>query len=515
MTRKYNKNKRINNLTIKTRGSFYSFIDADVNTEFGGEKKGIHVKLEKDDNGKPYAWLIGGEAYWDSTFDALKKGAKGGRYKKFIYELLKMDPQFNSFTRPNVGKGIKISHAMFCKLFAPNSTLGQMYPKLVAKMKKRNYCQSTYAKPIHAPIPAAAPAAVPTAVPAAVPADAPAAVPAPIPAAVPADAPMIDVPAPIPAAAHMIDVPVPVPDPDVIDVPVPVPDVIDVPRISYKLRDTIPYAKSGSIPYAKPGSIPYAKPASVSIPYNNTVSIPGIYHGKPHKSSVKRRQQNPRRISAPELQHNLIILTHDMGFNPFKAKHALIKHGNNIDLAIDELITESSDTRNERSTYPHFETTILIFNLKYRMHFKIKDNRAEGNCLFYSLHEILIRAKPAFKETAHNIRVHIVDFVMNNLGYKNQMTQQTFDDALKYGVMVNGYMLYKKDYVREMKKSGTFGTELEISAASQLYGINIYVVNKAGISFDQLYIGDGYPNQHNTCYIFNYNNTHYTSLIPH
>ena len=85
MTHKHNKNKRVNNVTVKTRGSFYSFIDADVNTEFGSKKKGIHVKLEKDDNGNPHAWLIGGEAYWDSTFEALKKGAKGGRYKKFIY----------------------------------------------------------------------------------------------------------------------------------------------------------------------------------------------------------------------------------------------------------------------------------------------------------------------------------------------------------------------------------------------------------------------------------------------
>jgi hypothetical protein len=95
------------------------------------------------------------------------------------------------------------------------------------------------------------------------------------------------------------------------------------------------------------------------------------------------------------------------------------------------------------------------------------------------------------------------------------MTQQTFADALQHGIRVNGPTLYKNNYEREMKKRGTFGTELEISAASLLYGINIYVVNIKGISFDQLYIGDGSPTQHNTWYIFNYNNSHYTSLISH
>ena len=149
------------------------------------------------------------------------------------------------------------------------------------------------------------------------------------------------------------------------------------------------------------------------------------------------------------------------------------------------------------------------------MKFTIKDNGAGGNCLFYSLHEILTRANPAFKETAHNIRVDIVNYVMNHLdGYQNQMTQQTFADALQHGIRVNGPTLYKNNYEREMKKHGTFGTELEISAASLLYEINIYVVNIKGISFDQLYIGDGHPTPYNTWYIFNYNNAHYTSLIP-
>jgi hypothetical protein len=104
---------------------------------------------------------------------------------------------------------------------------------------------------------------------------------------------------------------------------------------------------------------------------------------------------------------------------------------------------------------------------------------------------------------------------MDHLGEPhNQMTQQTFEDALKHGIKVNGPTLYISNYESEMKKRGTYGTDLEISAASQLYGINIYVVNKDGISFDQLYIGDGSPTPRNTWYIFNYNNAHFTSLIP-
>ena len=219
-------------------------------------------------------------------------------------------------------------------------------------------------------------------------------------------------------------------------------------------------------------------------------------------------------------QHNLIKLTDDMGFNPFKAKNALIKHGNNITRAIDELTTESLNTvtRDERSAHPRFETTIQIFNLTPHMKFTIKDNIGGGDCLFHSLHETLTRANPVFTrgKTQHNIRLEIVDYVTSHLDeYHNQMTQQTFEDALKHGVRVNGPTLYKKNYESEMKKSGTYGTELEISAASLMYGINIYVVNINGISFDQLYIGDSPPNPRNTWYIFNYNNAHYTSLISH
>jgi hypothetical protein len=209
-----------------------------------------------------------------------------------------------------------------------------------------------------------------------------------------------------------------------------------------------------------------------------------------------------------------------MGFNPFKAKNALIKRGNDLDRAIDELTTTTLNTitRDERRGHKQFETTIQIFNLTHHMRFEIKDNGGQGDCLFRSLYEILTRAKPEFirDKKPHNIRLEIVDYVTSHLNkYHNQMTQQTFEDALKHGVRVNGATLYKKNYEIEMKKIGTYGTELEISAASLLYGINIYVVSIRGISFDQLYIDDGHPTPTNTWYIFNYNEAHYTSLIPY
>lgn len=210
----------------------------------------------------------------------------------------------------------------------------------------------------------------------------------------------------------------------------------------------------------------------------------------------------------------------EMGFNPIKAKNALMKHNNDIERAIDELIHESlhTTTQDERISAHrnHFVTTIQLFNLITRKNFIIVDNGGAGDCLFRSIHETLSRAKPSIarNKTAHDIRLEIVNFVMRNLNqYQNQMTLQTFEDALQHGVRVNGNTLRIHNYEREMKKQSTYGTDLEISAASLLYDINIYVVNKNGISFDQLYIGNGFPTLQNTWYILNINNVHYTSLI--
>ena len=103
---------------------------------------------------------------------------------------------------------------------------------------------------------------------------------------------------------------------------------------------------------------------------------------------------------------------------------------------------------------------------------------------------------------------------MQNLNrYQNRTTEQTFGNAIQHGIVVNGQTLYMNNYEDEMKKVSTYGTDLEISAAAQLYKINLYVVNRNGISFDQLYIGNHTPDWKNTWYIFNLNKSHYTSLL--
>jgi hypothetical protein len=104
---------------------------------------------------------------------------------------------------------------------------------------------------------------------------------------------------------------------------------------------------------------------------------------------------------------------------------------------------------------------------------------------------------------------------MKNLNhYFIRSTEQTFQDAIDMGVDVNGQTLYMHNYEYEMRKQHTYGTEVEIAAAAQIYAINIYVVNTNGIGWDQPYIGDPTTKNTwaNTWYIFNMNKGHYTSL---
>ena len=228
--------------------------------------------------------------------------------------------------------------------------------------------------------------------------------------------------------------------------------------------------------------------------------------------------QSRRKSIDPAFQNNVTTLTIDMGFNPIKANHALMKTNNDVRRAIDELTLESFHTRYERIAHNHrFTTMIQLLNLTARKTFILKDNGGAGDCLFLTIRETLARAIPSFarNKTAHDIRVDIVNYIMTHLGqYHNQMTLQTFEDAIQHGVVVNGgKTLRMNNYADEMKKKSTYGTELEISAASQLYKINIYVVSTNGMSFDQLYIGNGYPTFQNTWYIFNDGIMHYTSLV--
>jgi len=167
--------------------------------------------------------------------------------------------------------------------------------------------------------------------------------------------------------------------------------------------------------------------------------------------------------------------------------------------------------------HPQITTEVQFLNLSARKNFIIKDNGGAGDCLFLSLHETLTRMNhpSARNKNAHDIRLDIVNFVMKHLNeHQIPTTQMTFEEVLRHGIRVNGgNVLRLRNYEHEMKKRSTYGTELEIAAAALLYEINIYVVNKNGISFDQLYIGNSVPTWRNIWYLFNINNAHYTSLI--
>ena len=214
-----------------------------------------------------------------------------------------------------------------------------------------------------------------------------------------------------------------------------------------------------------------------------------------------------------------------MGFdNTIQMTNALMKHNNDIERAIHELtMSKSSQTTSQTNTHDEriyidniLTTTITLLHLTARKNFIVQDNGGAGDCLFLSLYDTLTRANPLTTQnkTAHDIRLEIVDFVKRNLNRpQNQTTKQTFENAIHHGIVVNGKTLYLHNYEREMSNQYTYGTELEISAAAQLYKMNIYVVNRNGISLDQLYIGNGRPTWRNTWYIFNINNAHYTSLI--
>lgn len=211
-----------------------------------------------------------------------------------------------------------------------------------------------------------------------------------------------------------------------------------------------------------------------------------------------------------------------MGFNnTSQMMDALMKHNNDIERAIHELTLSKSaqTTTHDERTYTDniLTTTIKLLHLTARKNFIIQDNGGAGDCLFLSLHDTLTRVNPLITQnkTAYDIRLEIVNYIMHHLNRpQNRTTGQTFENAIHHGVVVNdGKTLHLHDYEMEMRGQYTHGTELEISAAAQLYKINICVVNRNGISFDQLYIGNGHPTWRNTWYIFNLNNAHYTSLI--
>ena len=172
-----------------------------------------------------------------------------------------------------------------------------------------------------------------------------------------------------------------------------------------------------------------------------------------------------------------------MRYNDFNTALNLLTDPNNV-------VTQQDRQGNA------FATQIQLYKQPETRHFNVVNNGGSGDCLFLSLAETLMRAKKInyntdLRKTAFDLRQQIVSYVMSHLdNYFIEDIMQTFRDAVQGGVVVNGQTLYMHNYEHVMRNISTFGTELEISAATQIYKINIYVVNTNGIGWDQLYIGD-------------------------
>jgi hypothetical protein len=538
----------------KTGGSFNSFITADNNRahyESGKTRKGIDVKLEKDRTGKPIAWLIGGDAPWDESFEELKKGAKGGRYKSFIAELFKTYPRFNNFTQSD--RGIKISHAMFCKLFMHDSVLGRMYPMLIAKVNKTPQLKCAPIRAVEPVVRAMEPIVREPVV--------------RVQPVVRAMEPVVRVQPVVRAMEPVVRAMEPVVRAMEPVVREPVVRVRDPMRKSKSLsRKNFPDQRFIDQRFIDQRFIDQRFPdqrfmnqrfpdqrfmnqrfldqrfmnqsflnqsflnqrlmdqsflnQNQSFLNQNQIFGRQSFGRQSFGRQSFGRQSFPRRTRRiesidPAIRDNVKTLT-AMGFQTQIIMKALMKHNNNIVKAIDELTSLQNMTHHERMAHHGFTTTIQLLKLTARKNFIIRNHGGSGDCLFLSLYDTLTRADPNVtrNKTPHDIRLEIVNYIMTNLNrYQNKTTGQTFKNAIQHGIVVNGKTLHINNYADEMRKQGTYGTDLEISAAAQLYKINIYVVNQDGISFDQLYIGNHPSDWQNTWYIFNLNNSHYTSLL--
>jgi superfamily II DNA or RNA helicase len=194
-----------------------------------------------------------------------------------------------------------------------------------------------------------------------------------------------------------------------------------------------------------------------------------------------------------------------------------------------------------------FKTEIMLGDHRIKKTFMKQENDGSGDCLFYTLLDLIERAKPDkyahFYGNSQNkmmqLRNEIVDYVINpdnagvaymheNHDYNPDVRvpllggdiEKTFGFMLENGIQTLGNILYEKDetldenrYSVRMRNKGIWGTEIEISAAAKLYGINIYVVLSTGE--DQVYYSIGGELNHDLTklwYIFNYNERHYVVL---
>ena len=154
-------------------------------------------------------------------------------------------------------------------------------------------------------------------------------------------------------------------------------------------------------------------------------------------------------------------------------------------------------------------TAISINNdVKYRK-LKLIENLPDGNCLFHSLSEVLKKDFTILRyEIANFVRIHYNDKI-NSL---NKNVNTTYKELIE--LKNNSKPITMDEYFNHMNTPKIYGTDIEIMAASELYNINIYIINSAGLNLDQYYIGNRIDELHNNViFLYNDNLIHYRLAI--
>ena len=205
---------------------------------------------------------------------------------------------------------------------------------------------------------------------------------------------------------------------------------------------------------------------------------------------------------------------------------------------------------NQQSAITDLKTTIEMKSVKQTMDFDVQNFGGQGDCLFLTLLAYLKVYHPKSVERELNIiadkehlnkysgdyenktddalllRKAIVEYVITHettpLISTNQTPDltasfqkgQTFGERIQteYSTGTHSNTTPRSNYSNQMSNISKYGTEVEIAAASQLFNINIHVVNTDGLNLDQPYINDNKST--NICFIFNYNKGHYVILWP-
>jgi hypothetical protein len=233
--------------------------------------------------------------------------------------------------------------------------------------------------------------------------------------------------------------------------------------------------------------------------------------------SAENNQTNVERVAAKDKNDNISAKQHNTG------------------KSVSSMITD-------------LKTTIEIGGKKQIIDFDVQNFGGQGDCLFLTLLAYLKVYRDGDLQTILNnintkynlghpyngyyenitddaqlLRFAIADYVVTNPERPSVSTNatsltasfkkgQTFGERLKSDYSRGTGTTANENYLNQMTKISTYGTEIEIAGASQLFNINIYVVNTLGLSGDQTYVND--PKNQNTCFIFNYNKGHYVILWP-